>query len=73
MNESTARQDYERAASLREEVMKLLEQHMCRRSDQSDSSVIVALQDAANRLGEVERCLSRRVTPVARLNGDPTG
>jgi hypothetical protein len=67
MSEFTAQQDYERAASLREDVMRLLEQHLCRGCTQRDSSVIVGLQDAANRLGQVEQSLLSRLPAISQL------
>jgi hypothetical protein len=68
MSDLTTQQDYERAASLREEIMSFLEQHLCRATTQRDSSVIVGLQDAANRMGQVERCLLSHLPAMPRLH-----
>jgi hypothetical protein len=58
MVEVGASHEYERAAALRHATWQLLEQYMRRRvGEERDPGVIVGLQDAANRLGAVERSL----------------
>ncbi len=58
MIEVAASNEYQRAAALREATWQLLEEYRRRRVGEArDSKIIVGLQDAANRLGAVERSL----------------
>ena len=57
MTEPAEQHDYELAASLRQGTWELLERSLQCRKGEDDTQVIVALQDAANLLGAVERRL----------------
>src|SRR5437868_13677642 len=58
MIEVAASHEYQRAAALRQATWHLLEEYTRRRVvEERDSRIIVGLQDAANRLGAVERSL----------------
>ena len=52
-----AQDDYELVSALRQGTWQLLDEYSHRGSGKSRASVIVGLQDVANRLGAVERLL----------------
>ena len=75
MIEVAASHEYQRAAALRQATWQLLEEYTRRRvGEEQDSKIIVALQDAANRLGAVERSLLEHPgnTRDAERSGAPT-
>ncbi len=57
MIEVGASHEYREANALRQAIWRLLEDHTRRGAEEQDPNIIVGLQDAANRLGAVERRL----------------
>jgi hypothetical protein len=72
MIEVAASHEYQRAAALRQATWQLLEAYTRRQvREEQDSRIIVGLQDAANRLGAVERWLLEH--PVNTRDAEPSG
>jgi hypothetical protein len=65
MVEPVVQSEYELVSALRQGMWQLLDQYSRRAGSKPDASVIVGLQDVANRLGAVERLLQEQHTPRA--------
>jgi hypothetical protein len=67
MVEPIVQSEYELVSALRQGTWQLLDEYSRRAGSKPDASVIVGLQDMANRLGALERLLQEQHSPRASV------